>query len=263
MILKKKQQNNHKNDFWIGFSDLMTGLMLVFIVLSLTFMAISKLKMEETEKSRKKIEKLLKESEESKKQVEELLKKSELDRKKMQELIKKVEAAKENLEKRRKNIIVILSKKLASNNIKVEYNTDKGTVTIAQDILFEQKKPDLNKEGKNFIELFAKVLDENIFSKNEYKDLIKYVHIEGYASKEGSLEHNFDLSYQRAKNVWLYMTGYEIDYKSIMEKKLNIVSRGEIDANQQIVEPNDRKVVFRFEFYDDYSKLFKGLSTHE
>ena len=38
MIFVRKQKKQVKNDFWIGFSDLMTGLMLVFIVLSLTFM---------------------------------------------------------------------------------------------------------------------------------------------------------------------------------------------------------------------------------
>jgi hypothetical protein len=45
-----------------------------------------------------------------------------------------------------------------------------------------------------------------------------------------------------------------------MKQKLNIVSRGEIDANQIFIDEKDRKVVFRFEFYDAYSELFKGLS---
>jgi len=211
MIFVKKQNNNTKNDFWIGFSDLMTGLMLVFIVLSLTFMAIAKQKIDE-------------------------------------------------MQEQRKNIIVILSEKLATNDIKVEYNADKGTVTIAQDILFEWKKPDLNPEGKDFIKLFANILDENILANEKYKDLIKYIHIEGYASKEGSVNSNFSLSFQRAKNVWLYMTQKNIKNITTMKHMLNIVSRGEIDANQTKIDENDRKVIFRFEFYDTYAELFKGLS---
>jgi len=209
MIFLKKE--NHQNDFWIGFSDLMTGLMLVFIVLSLSFMAIAKQKLDE-------------------------------------------------IEKQKKSIIVILSEKLSSENIKVEYNSEKGTVTIAQDILFEYKKPTLNPQGKEFIELFARILDKSIFSNDEYKKLIKYIHIEGYASKEGSIENNFLLSFARAENVWLYMVNSGIQNKRIMEKKLNIVSRGEIDANQNAIDPKDRKVVFRFEFYDEYNKIFSGLS---
>jgi len=212
MIFVKKQNNNSKNDFWIGFSDLMTGLMLVFIILSLTFMAIAKQKLDE-------------------------------------------------VAEQRKNIIVILSEKLASNDIQVEYNAEKGTVTIAQDILFKWKKPDLNVKGKEFIKLFAKILDNNIFNNTNYKDLIKYIHIEGYASKEGSIEHNFSLSFQRAKNVWIYMTSNKINNKEIMQQKLNIVSRGEIDANQNKIDARDRKVIFRFEFYDTYNELFKGLSN--
>ncbi len=40
MILIKKNDNNiEKDDFWIGFSDLMTGLMLVFIIISLVFIS--------------------------------------------------------------------------------------------------------------------------------------------------------------------------------------------------------------------------------
>lgn len=211
MIFVKKQNNNNKNEFWIGFSDLMTGLMLVFIVLSLTFMAIAKEKLDE-------------------------------------------------MQEQRKNIIVILSEKLASNDIQVEYNADKGTVTIAQDILFEQTKPDLNLQGKSFIQLFAKILDNNIFNNEKYKELIKYIHIEGYASKEGPIEDNFNISFKRAMNVWLYMTSNNLKNEMIMKEKLNIVSRGEIDANQDIIDVKDRKVVFRFEFYDTYNELFKGLS---
>jgi len=211
MIFIRKQNNSKKNDFWIGFSDLMTGLMLVFIILSLTFMAIAKEKIDE-------------------------------------------------VSEQRKNIIVILSEKLASNDIQVEYNADKGTVTIAQDILFQWKKPDLNIQGKEFIQLFAKILDNNIFNNENYKNLIKYIHIEGYASKEGSIEHNFNLSFQRAANVWIYMANSNINNKQIMKQKLNIVSRGEIDANQTKIDESDRKVIFRFEFYDTYNKLFKGLS---
>lgn len=211
MIFIKKQNNKSKDDFWIGFSDLMTGLMLVFIVLSLTFMAIAKEKLDE-------------------------------------------------VSKQRKNIIVILSEKLASNNIQVEYNSEKGTVTIAQDILFVNNKPDLNPQGKEFISMFSKILDKNIFNNTKYENLIKYIHIEGYASSEGSLEYNFQISFERAKNVWQYMTNNDIQKKEIMRRKLNIVSRGEIDANQNNNDEKDRKVIFRFEFYDTYNELFKGLS---
>jgi len=211
MVYKKQNSSTQRNDFWIGFSDLMTGLMLVFIILSLTFMAIAKEKIDE-------------------------------------------------IHNQRKNIIVILEDQLSINNIKVEYNSDKGTVTIAQDILFAWKKPDLNMKGKKFIKLFAKVLDEHIFNNLDYRDLIKYIHIEGYASMEGDIKHNFDLSYKRARNVWLYMTRENWINNKIMKKKLNIVSRGEIDANQNRIDPNDRKVVFRFEFYDTYDKIFEGLS---
>jgi len=241
--IRKNNQNTEKNDFWIGFSDLMTGLMLVFIVISLVF--IIKAKEDALEKTEK---------------IEKLLNQAEEDRKKMEDIIAKAKADKDKLDEQRKNIIMILSDKLKSHNIKFEYNSIKGTVTIAQDILFTKRQSTLNKDGKNFIKIFANILDKNIFNDNKYKDLIKYIHIEGYTDKEGSLKYNFLLSFNRAWNVWLYMTNSNIGYKRVMQNKLNIVSRGEIDANQIKIDENDRKVVFRFEFYDTYNKIFEGLS---
>ena len=211
IFINKNNKHNIRNDFWIGFSDLMTGLMLVFIILSLTFMAIAKEKLDE-------------------------------------------------IAEQRKNIIVILSDALSSNDIEVEYNAEKGTVTIAQDILFEQKQSDLKPKGKDFIELFAHILDEKIFDNDDYKDLIKYIHIEGYASREGKVKYNFRLSFERAQSVWLDMTNKDLKNERIMKLKLNIVSRGEIEANQKVIDKNDRKVIFRFEFYDTYNKIFQGLS---
>ena len=293
--IRKNNQDIERNDFWIGFSDLMTGLMLVFIVVSLVFIIKAKEDALKTNETKKEINKILIASQNEKEKIEiskkemlnllsrleklkddikkakekdnystqkikELLEQTQKDKKRMEELIAKAKADKDKLDEQRKNIIMILSDKLQSHNIKFEYDSIKGTVTIAQDILFTKKQSDLNKDGKNFIEIFANILDKNIFNNKEYQDLIKYIHIEGYASNEGSLEINFLLSFNRAKNVWLYMTKSNIKYKKVMQHKLNIVSRGEIDANQIQINESDRKVVFRFEFYDTYNKIFEGLS---
>ena len=232
MIFINKNDNTQRDDFWIGFSDLMTGLMLVFIVFSLAFMAVAQKRIDESEKAKIKVEKLL----------------------------KKIEQAKKELEKKQKNIIVILSDALSSKDIEVEYNEEKGTVTIAQDILFEKKQYNLKPQGEEFINLFAHILDEKIFSEKSYEKLIKYIHIEGYASKEGSESYNFRLSFYRSQSVWFNMTDKKLKNKGLMKEKLNIVSRGKIEANQNKDDEKDRKVVFRFEFYDIYNKLFEGLS---
>lgn len=247
MIFIQKNNQNNKDDFWIGFSDLMTGLMLVFIILSITFMTLSQKNQKQLEKFIEKIEQAKKEAEKAKKRLEELIKQAKKD--------------KEKLEKMRKNIIVILSKQLASENIEVVYNAEKGTITIAQDILFLRKKSNLNNKGKKFIQVFSQILDEHIFHEKDYQKLIKYIHIEGYASREGSVEYNFQLSFERSKNVWLYMTSNKLKNQAIMKQKLNIVSRGEIEANQINIDTTNRKVIFRFEFYDTYNKIFKDLSA--
>jgi len=235
IYIKKNHQELEKNNFWIGFNNLIMGLILVFIVTSLVF--IVKAKEDVSEKTQK---------------IEKLLKQANKDKKSIQELINKTKADKNKLAEQRKNIIMILLDRLRSHNIKFQYDSVNGTVSIAQDILFVKKQSNLNEEGKRFIKIFADIFDKNIFNNIEYKNLIKYIHIEGYASNEGSREVNFLLSFRRAKNVWFYMTKSNLDYKEVMEHKLNIVSRGEIEANQMRIEENDRKVIFRFEFYDTY-----------
>ncbi len=211
MIFVKKQNNNTKNDFWIGFSDLMTGLMLVFIILSLTFMAIAKQKLDENQKKQDKI-------------------------------------------------IKILQDELGSNGVALDVDNEKGTISVAQDILFDQKKSTLSPNGKVFIKLFSTILDTKIFNNSETANLIDYIHIEGYASREGSENENFIYGFNRAKNVWLNMTHNKLHNKDIMKRKLNIVSRGEIEANQSIDDRKDRKVVFRFEFDDSIYKNLLGIS---
>jgi outer membrane protein OmpA-like peptidoglycan-associated protein len=267
ILIQKKNSHTQKDDFWIGFSDLMTGLMLVFIVISLVFIIKAQedtqatdYKKEEIEELILKLERLKTKDELSTWEIEKLLAQAQKDKERMQELIQKAKKAKDKLDEVKKNIIVILSNQLAKNNIQVEYNEVKGTVTISQDILFQRKKANLNNEGKAFIQIFATILNKNIFSNKEYRKLIKYIHIEGYASREGGDNSNFNISFERSRNVWTYMTKNSLKYNKIMKKKLNIVSRGEIDANQNIIDVNDRKVVFRFEFYDTYTKIFEGLS---
>jgi flagellar motor protein MotB len=267
ILIQKKNSHTEKDDFWIGFSDLMTGLMLVFIVISLVFIIKAQEDTQKTDYKKQEIEALILKLERLKnkdklstREIEKLLAQAELDKKKMQELIAKAKKAKDKLDEVKKNIIVILSNELAKKNIQVEYNEIKGTVTISQDILFQRKKANLNQEGKHFIQIFAKILNKNIFSNKEYRKLIKYIHIEGYASREGGDNSNFNISFQRSRNVWTYMTNNNLAHNEVMKHKLNIVSRGEIDANQVKVDSSDRKVVFRFEFYDTYTKIFEGLS---
>ncbi len=207
-----------------------------------------------------KLENLKKRDKLSRREIEKLLDQAEKDKKRMAELIANAKKAKDKLDEVKKHIIVILSNELAKNNIQVEYNEIKGTVTISQDILFERKKASLNREGKEFIQIFSKILNKNIFSNEEYRKLIKYIYIEGYASKEGGHNSNFNISFQRSRNVWTYMTSNNLKHNEVMKHKLNIVSRGEIDAKQEEVDSSDRKVVFRFEFYDTYTKIFEGLS---
>jgi hypothetical protein len=62
MLILNNYENNDKekeNPFWISFSDLMTGLMLVFIIISLVFISQAQEDTRKTDDKKREIEKLL------------------------------------------------------------------------------------------------------------------------------------------------------------------------------------------------------------
>jgi outer membrane protein OmpA-like peptidoglycan-associated protein len=88
--------------------------------------------------------------------------------------------------------------------------------------------------------------------------------IEGHTSSKGSDKDNMELSLRRALSVSDYILSNQLNFstKKRFKQKILASGRGEIDANQTINNPGDRRVVFRFQFRrEDFKQFFQRQDT--
>ena len=84
--------------------------------------------------------------------------------------------------------------------------------------------------------------------------------IEGHTSSKGSDKENLELSLRRALSVSDYILSNQLNFptKERFKQKILASGRGEIDAEQAVDDPADRRVMFRFQFRrEDFQEFLK------
>lgn len=159
--MKNIQKNNDEsNGYWFSISDLMSGLMIVFLFISVAFMRESHNKAENSENARKKIENI-------------------------------ALAYKENQEA----IYLALNNEFEYDLKKWNASIDNTTLSFqfnAPEVLFDAGKSEINNEFQNilsdFIPRYLNVL-------KEYKNSIDEIRIEGHTSSEWHYKANDNVAY--------------------------------------------------------------------
>jgi len=132
-----------------------------------------------------------------------------------------------------------------------------GDITLPNEILFDEGSYNLKTQGKNFLKEFIPAFSDAIFSDELIANQVSLIIIEGHTSSKGSEKDNMELSFKRALAVTEYINSIEFPDKDKFKQKLLAAGRGEISANQEIDSPEDRKVMFRFQFKrEDLKKIF-------
>lgn len=131
------------------------------------------------------------------------------------------------------------------NNIKLETN---GDLSLDNKILFDEGKAQLKIEGKEFLDNFIPIYSNIIFTEKQFEQQVSRIIIEGHTSSKGSEKDNMELSFQRALAVTQYISTMDFKTKDKLKQKLLAAGRGEINSNQNFDNPQDRKVMFRFQF---------------
>lgn len=142
---------------------------------------------------------------------------------------------------------------LKANNVNVEVNPDTGDISFKENILFPENSAQLSAAGKSTLRSFIPVYSNVIFSNPKYEEEITRVVIEGHTSSSGTYNGNLQLSLLRSFAVAEYIFSPEMKFetKSQLGQKILASGRGEIEARQDIDDPNDRKVIFRLQFKGD------------
>lgn len=161
MKFPKKQQN-----YWVSLSDIMTGLMVIFLFISISYML-------QIKKEQDKIEDFVKDYIQTKMDLyEELRLEFEDDFK--------------------------------PENWNVLLDRDLSIKFLNERVLFDYNRADIRPEFRRILkEFFPRYLD--ILWKDRYKNKIAEVRIEGHTDRHGDYFYNVNLSQRRTKNVLEYL----------------------------------------------------------
>jgi outer membrane protein OmpA-like peptidoglycan-associated protein len=157
----------------------------------------------------------------------------------------------------RTSIVEALKKEFNDSKLKVNIDEETGAIVFSGNILFEYGKDTLRPEFKqNLNQVIPKYI--NVLLSEEFQPHIAEIIIEGHTDKEGGYLSNLELSQDRALSVAEYILSDKftgIKDKKELEKKISVNGRsysawkpdeeGEYDADKS------RRVEFKFRLKDN------------
>lgn len=155
-----------KEEYWISFSDLMSGLMVIFLFISIAYMR-------KVQEDQSKINNIVEEFKNTKVSL-------------YQELRREFETD------------------FRSTNWNAEIDEDLSIRFLNEEVLFDTNQDKLKSEFKDILDDFwERYL--TILLKDEYRNRISEVRIEGHTDSRGAYMYNVDLSQRRTKAVMDYV----------------------------------------------------------
>lgn len=179
----------------------------------------------------------------------------ELERaKRLEEQLQKYEQAFANLPQLIKKAI---EQQIGDQGFTVDSKT--GDVLIQNKLLFAEGSDNLSLTGKQFLQRFIPVYSQVVFANPTLQTQVTRIVVEGATDSNGADQSNMVLSQRRAAAVYQYIFSSSLDFptKLQLRQKILVAGRGEIEANQKQIDPNDRRVVFRFQFRRPDLKQFQ------
>jgi len=220
MIKKHSKIESTENPFWITYSDLLSSIVMIFLILIFAFMGLSTLQI--------KLQK--KQFEESNKQVAQI---KELEQKVIRLKIDKHAEALSDL----KNRLGRLKNKYPKE---IEIDKNRGTASIKNKILFDTGSSELRPEGKVFLNRFMKDWS-NDFLIDQFvgeDGIIEQIVFEGHSDPSGAEDinenyrQNMTLSLSRSETVtnFIFSKDCEFPRKQKLKEKISASGRSNIES---------------------------------
>jgi flagellar motor protein MotB len=189
MPTKENLESSSENPFWISISDLMTGLLIIFILALLYY--------------------ILNFSSETKQLQEE--------KSNYQQTLYLIQKK----HKIRSKLLNLVQKKLKEAGFLVKIDPDHGILHLEEGILFDSGKAELKEKGKKLLSVLSFILYD-LLNKPEFKQTIETIFIEGHTDnipiKTAKFPSNWELSTERAISTWRYL----VSTNKKLEKLKNI-----------------------------------------
>ncbi len=232
------RKRDTETTYWLSYSDMMAGLLLVFVIIIAVSMLHAKIQFDEKELqlSDKEQElmvrsdelenergivatqkatldeqqKMLNAQEEALAEQGEKIAIQEKTLKEQHELLNKLEAVMSEQQQKLDDIIGVraelvedLKEEFEGSDLKVSVDEKTGAITFDASILFDYNKSVLKESGKEFLSKFLPRYADVLLS-DKYEDNISEILIEGHTDTEGKYLFNLELSQKRALAVASY-----------------------------------------------------------
>ena len=282
MRKKKKSEGNGFN-VWRSYSDMMAGVLLLFVlIMCVTLFQAQKSYNESLQERDEKI--AMQELAEQQKQLEALaakLKEQEstlnaqqtaLDEKTAQ--LKDQQAQIDQIIGVKADVIEALKNEFSKNNINVDIDAQTGALTLEASVMFDYDQAELTDSGKQALEqilpIYCKVLLQD-----DYKDYLAEIIIDGYTDTDGDYSYNLQLSQQRSLAVAQYLIDIQGNFlndeqSQELEKYLTVnghsMANPVLDVNGNVDKDASRRVEVKFrlkdeEMIDELNQLLSGTDS--
>ena len=275
--MKRRRKTDEETTYWLSYSDMMAGLLLVFVLIIAFTMLHAKMQYDEkqTELIGKEQELLVQADELENERNIVAQQKTTLDEqaemlnaqeealaeqgekiaiqeetlREQHELLNKLEAIMSEQQQKLDDIIGVraelvedLSREFSDSDLKVAVDETTGAITFDASILFDYNKSVLKPSGKEFLaEFLPRYVD--VLLSPKYKDNISEILIEGHTDTEGSYLTNLSLSQKRALAVAEYC----------LSEKNGILTDRQLEEMRMLVSASGRS--YSDPVYDDNGEI--------
>lgn len=227
---RKVKKHNEEISYWLSFSDLMSSLLIIFLLISVYMLLDYKTAADQAVA-------VANELKDARSQLEKFTSIND-------DIIKKI-------------------KEEFGDSI---YIDDTGTLTLQSDLLFDSGKSELKPAGKDFIRKNMPRYFKVLLGDPEIKSNIAKIFIEGYTDDLGDYHYGLELSHDRALSVYtfIYNDPEFIGYKKEIKKFITLTGRSETGylerkPNESMEEwrKRNRRVEIKFEL--KYQEIFEYI----
>lgn len=283
--LRKNTKREHKktHNVWRSYSDMMSGLLLLFIlVMAVSFIEsqrsyeaelqsqeVQERLSEEVKKQQEEVEIQRAQLEEQQKTMEEQQKTMEEQRKALKEQTEIVENQKKVMSEQQAKIDKIigvkadlisdLKKEFEKNNLSVSIDEETGAITFDSNILFAYNESVLTNEGREMLQQMLPIYCQ-ILLQDQYVSYLSEIMIDGFTDTVGNYEYNLKLSQSRAYAVAEFLLSIKDkflneDKAKALEDRMSVNGRSKsnpiLTADNQIDMDASRRVEVKFRLKDD------------
>lgn len=148
-----------------------------------------------------------------------------------------------------------LSDSLAAANLKAAVDPNTGDIMLDSAVFFETGSSEIRQEGKDLLDRFVPVY-LNVLLRDDYRDYLGEIIIEGHTDSKGSYNSNLRLSQNRALQVAIYcldMPSLSAEQKDMLQHILTAKGRSYADlilVNGVEDADASRRVEFKFSLKD-------------